>query len=213
MTQVDKLLSIGSDPLAPKPEILPRLLEPHALGLDLFHILQSKNGFYGFESALHVFPLASATVISLEEWNSHNLWRGGYQDLAEGLLFFAEDVFQDQFCLSVGGVLRFKAETGETDFLADSIEGWAERMLRDYRIETGWPLASRWQAEKGPLPAGKRLMPKTPFFLGGAYAIENLWEGDAVEGMRFKADLALQTRNVPNGSAVKLNLGKKPTAQ
>jgi hypothetical protein len=53
-------------------------------------------------------------------------------------------------------------------------------------------------------------MPKSPFFLGGAYEIENLWAGDAVEGMRFKADVAMQTRNMPDGTQVHLVIGKKP---
>jgi hypothetical protein len=213
MTRVDELLSISSEALAPKPKSLPKLLEPYALGRELFQMLQSKNGFYAFESALHVFPLTSAAGMSLEEWNSESLWRGVYQYLAEGLLFFAEDAFQDQFALSACGVLRFKAETGETSCLADSIDGWAENILRDYKTETGWPLASRWQADGGPLPAGKRLVPTTPFFLGGKYSIENLWVGDAVEGMRYKADVAIQTRSLSNGSNVKLIVGKKLTAQ
>jgi len=53
-------------------------------------------------------------------------------------------------------------------------------------------------------------MPKIPFFLGGTYSMENLWCGDAVEGMRVKADLAIQTRNVPDGDQVRIVLGKKP---
>ncbi|MFZ0815640.1 MAG: hypothetical protein WAM78_08975 [Candidatus Sulfotelmatobacter sp.] len=97
--------------------------------------------------------------------------------------------------------------------MADSIENWAEKILSNHRGETAWPLASKWQAANGPLPAGKRLMPKIPFFLGGEYSIDNLWAGDPVEGMRFKADLALQTRKLPDGSAVKLVIGKKPYDQ
>jgi hypothetical protein len=56
-------------------------------------------------------------------------------------------------------------------------------------------------------------MPKIPFFLGGEHSISNLWVGDSVEGMRFKADLASQTRNSPDGSAVRLIIGKKPRHQ
>jgi hypothetical protein len=176
-------------------------------------MLERKNGFYAFESALHVFPLSSANCMSLEEWNADSLWRNGYRDLAEGLLFFAEDVFQDQYCVSAAGVLRFFSETGETMFLADSIENWAKRILADYKRETAWPVASKWQAENGPLPQGKRLMPKTPFFLGGEYSIGNLWVGDSVDGMRFKADLAMQTRSFPRGSKVRVNFTRKPTEQ
>jgi hypothetical protein len=53
-------------------------------------------------------------------------------------------------------------------------------------------------------------MPKTPFFLGGEYKIENLWAGDSVEGMRLKGDLAIQTRHVPEGTQVRLRVDAKP---
>jgi hypothetical protein len=118
---------------------------------------------------------------------------------------------QDQFCLSASGVLRFNAETGGTKPMADSIEKWAEIVLEDYNYETGWTFANSWQAENGPLPAGMRLMPKYPFFLGGAYTMDNLWAGDAVEGMCFKADLATQTRSLPDGTPVRIVLERKPT--
>jgi hypothetical protein len=213
MTPIDKLLSISSEPLAPSPSALPKLLEAHKLGPELFHMLERKNGFYAFESALHVFPLTSAVGMSLEEWNADSLWRNGYEDLAEGLLFFAEDIFQDQYCISSDGVLRFFAETGATVFLADTVENWAGKLLSDFKCETAWPLASQWQDENGALPEGKRLMPKIPFFLGGEYSIKNFWVGDSVEGMRFKADLAIQTRSLPSGSQVKINFTRKPTEQ
>jgi hypothetical protein len=213
MTSVEELLSISSEGLAPEPRTLAKIIEAFSLGPELFDMLRCKNGFYAFESALHVFPATSAIGMSLEEWNADTLWRNAYQDLAKGLLFFAEDVFQNQFCLAADGVLRFDAETGATSLMSDSIENWATKILGEHRRETAWPLANKWQAENGPLPAGKRLMPKMPFFLGGEYSIENLWTGDPVEGMRFKADLALQTRKLRDGSAVKLVIGRKPYDQ
>jgi hypothetical protein len=175
-------------------------------------MLEQKNGYYAFESALHVFPLTSDRETGLEGWNAVSLWRNEYQDLAEGLLFFAEDVLQDQFCLSQKerGVLRFRAETGKTDFMADSLEKWAEVILSNFRTETGWPFVHEWQLKNGPLPLGKRLLPKVPFFLGGEYKVENLWAGNSLEGMRLKGDLAMQTRNLPEGGKVKLNVAPKP---
>ena len=212
-TSIEKLLSLGSEPLGPNPASLPALLEPYSLGSELFRMLWQKNGFYAFESALHVFPTASSDCMSLEEWNAPSLWRDGYHDLAKGLIFFAEDILQDQFCLSNTGVIRFHSETGENNILADSIENWAALLLRDHRKETGWPLASEWQRINGPLPPGKRLMPKVPFVLGGKYSLENLWAGDSVQGMRFKGDLAMQSREVPDGGSVRLVLGKRPRKQ
>src|ERR1700729_3297265 len=110
MTRLEKLLSISSNPLAETPPSEPKLLEGYPLGLELFRMLERKNGFYAFESALHVFPLTSESVngSTLAEWNSNALWRNDYGDLTAGLLLFAEDILQDQFCLSRSGVLRFK---------------------------------------------------------------------------------------------------------
>jgi hypothetical protein len=212
MTRVEELLSISSEPLVSTPPDNSEIVQRFTLGPELLCMLKSKNGFYAFESALHVFPLTNASVegASLVEWNSDSLWRGDFGDLTAGLMFFAENVLQDQFCLSGSGVLRFNAETGGTDFIADSLENWAGVILRDYDRQTGWTLANKWQSENGPLPRGKRLMPKSPFFLGGAYTMENLWAGDAAEGMRFKADVAMQTRNMPDGTQVRLVIGKKP---
>ena len=212
MTHIEKLLSIGSEALDSKPSASPKVLREYALGEELFHMLEQKNGFYAFEYALHVFPLTSDPETGLEGWNAESLWRNGYEDLAEGLLFFAEDILQDQFCLSKkqSGVHRFHAETGQTTFMAESVEEWAGVILSNYRTETGWPFVHEWQEKNGRLALGKRLMPKTPFFLGGEYKIENLWAGNPLEGMRFKADLAMQTRNLPEGAQVKLNIAPKP---
>jgi len=212
MTRTEELLSISSAPLVTTPPDNSATTKDFHLGSELIAMLERKNGFYAFESALHVFPLTGEPVggSNLAEWNSDSLWRSDYGDLTSRLLFFAEDVFQDQFCLSSSGVLRFSAETGGTKPIAQSLESWAELILRDDHA-TGWTLAKTWQAENGPLTPGKRLMPKIPFFLGGAYSMDNLWAGDAVEGMRFKADLALQTRNLPDGAQVRIVLGAKPT--
>jgi hypothetical protein len=212
MTSIEKLLSISSEPLAPEPRVLPEFLKTYDLGSELFRMLQQRNGFYAFEGALHVFPLTGDPETGLEAWNAASLWRNEYQDLADGLLFFAEDALQDQFCLSTkeNRVFRFRAETGRTVFMADSIEQWADVILTNPRSETRWPFIHDWQSKNGALPVGKRLLPKIPFFLGGEYNIENFWAGNPLEGMRFKGDLAIQTRDLPDGAQVKLNLAPKP---
>ena len=132
-------------------------------------MLEQKNGFYAFESALHVFPLSPDANMGLEGWNTQSLWRNNYGHLADGLLFFGEDIFQDQFCLSKWepGVYRFHSETGQRSLMGGSLEKWAGLILSNHQAETGWPFAHEWQEKNGPLSFGERLMPKTPFFLGG----------------------------------------------
>lgn len=212
MTSIQKLLSISCEALAPEPGLFPEFLKKFALGSELFHLLEQKNGFYAFESALHVFPITFGSTEGLEAWNAESLWRDEYQDLADGLLLFAEDALQDQFCLSIkeNSVFRFLAETGRTSFMADSIEHWADVILANSRRETRWPFVHDWQLKNGPLPLGKRLLPKIPFFLGGEYKIENFWAGNPLEGMRLKGDLAIQTRDLSDGAQVRLRVMPKP---
>jgi len=131
MTRLQKLLSTGSEALAAPPELMPAFLNTWPLGPEVFAMLEQKNGFYTFESALHVFPILPDHASGLEGWNAEDLWRGEYKDLANGLLIFAEDVFQDQFCLSAKGVVSFIAETGNTESFADSLEQWADLILSD----------------------------------------------------------------------------------
>ena len=60
--------------------------------------------------------------------------------------------------------------------------------------------------KNGPLLEGLRLIPKTPFILGGEYNVENLFAFDAVKGMRYRADIWKQIRNLPDGASVQLKV-------
>lgn len=42
-------------------------------------------------------------------------------------------------------------------------------------------------------------MPRIPCVTGGAYAVENLYELETIEAMRFRANLATQIRDLPAG--------------
>ena len=128
------------------------------------------------------------------------LFRSAYADLAEGILFFAEDVFGNQFCVKNDRFGSFDAETGEIHDLAASLDGWANAILNAYEFHTGYPLAHEWQLKNRPLEPGERLLPKVPFVMRGEYHVDNLCALDAVKGMRFRGDFALQTRDVPDGS-------------
>ena len=210
MTRTEKLISISSEALGAKVEAIPEFFGNYALGPELFQLLAARNGFYAFEHALHVVPLRSdiTGTMTLEDWNSDTLWRNAYGGLADGLLFFAEDIFGDQFCLSAtqAGILRFSAETGETTLLAESVEKWADLLLSNCKIETGWQLAHEWQAKNGQLQFGQRLQPKIPFVLGGKYQLDNLYAGDAVERMLFNGDLASQLKDLPDGAQIRLRV-------
>src|SRR5215831_3621378 len=99
MTSIQKLLSISSATLSQHCEGINfgQLGDYGPLGQQLDTLLHQCNGFYAFESALHVFPAAAhlenTKEIPLNRWNSFELWRFEYGDLADRMLFFAEDAF------------------------------------------------------------------------------------------------------------------------
>ncbi|HYG66901.1 MAG TPA: hypothetical protein VD838_04550 [Anaeromyxobacteraceae bacterium] len=208
MTRLAKLLSIGSEPLCSAAPAMPAAFEGTRWAAELEAMLAAKNGFFAFESSLHVFP-AGPTVhgYDLATWNDPRGWRAAYPDLPADLLLFAEDVFGIPFCCGEAGVQRFDPETGALEQLATTLEDWAALVLAEFAFQTGHPLAHAWQVKHGPLAPTQRLAPKVPFVLGGAYELDNLYAADALESMRFRADLARQIRDLPDGARVKLVVG------
>jgi hypothetical protein len=207
--KLDKLVSLSSAPLLPPfaPTADGGLLARGRRASELRALLAARNGFYAFESALHVFPLGRAAgVMDLETWNSDALWRGEYGDQTEGCLFFAEDVFGCQFCLRDEQVFTFDPETGELQEMAADLEDWAGQLLADYEVLTGHPLAHAWQSQRGPLPPGKRLVPGIPFVCGGEFELNNLLLLDAVKGMHVRANLARQIRDLPDGARIEFKI-------
>ena len=205
-----RLLDIASDPLVTQP--IDRIGAPDlvtrfgGLGAGLVDLLTERNGFYAFESALLVRPLGkSSSPLDLASWNSETLWVSRYALFnLPTLLFFAEDLFGNQFAISDSGVVSFDPETGELAPLADSLQSWCDVLLSDFNAHTGYPVAHEWQAKHGPLEPGYRLIPKVPFVAGGAFRVDNLLAMNEAEGMAYRADFANQIRDLPDGAEIRI---------
>jgi hypothetical protein len=203
---LDQLLKVASGPLSPISYGF------HLPGgnrfVELSDLLSVADGFYAFESALHVRPSGGAPPrdFDLTDWNRPELWRSAYGSMADGHFFFAEDAFGGQFTIRDNHIHTFDPETGDSDELAPTLEDWAAAILANYEVLTGSPLAHEWQVRNGPLAIGKRLVPKTPFVLGGDFEVENLFALDAMESMRYRGEIAVQLAEVPDGSSVKLRV-------
>ena len=210
-----KLLSISSAAIAGSPgtAAMASLINGKRgpLPQELCSLLADKNGFFSFESALVVRPVDySENPIGVLQWNDPKMWKGEYKiDLRESL-FFAEDIFGVQFCIRDESILSFDPETGQFTKISDTLEGWANWILEDHRLRTGWPFAHQWQELHGPLKPGIRLLPKVPFVCGGKFSVENWYELKDVDGMRFRASLANQLIGVPDGTQIILKIDRKP---
>jgi hypothetical protein len=207
---LNKLLSVASDPLLGGWGIHEeQLVEPFGtIGTELLELLRCKNGFYAFESALHVIPLGSSPDhLNLAVWNDPQTWRGDYGDLIPmGILFFAEDAYGNQFGIMSEGVVLFYAEFAEIEPVAKSIREWGEVVLADWRGFSGYELAHAWQIQHRPLAEGERLVPKVPFVIGGKYELDNLYAAPVIDAMRFRGSLARQLAKVPDGTPIDLKI-------
>lgn len=179
-------------------------------GAELAEVLQISNGLLAFESALELFAdaeSADAHSHSLAEWNEPATWRSDYGDLiTKDVLFFGQDVFGGQFALDSESIYSFDPETAEFEAIAGSLEQFAGLLLRDYEFLTGYPLAHEWQTTHGPLKPGERLIPKIPFVLGGEYELSNLYCGPILPAMKFRASLARQIRDLPDGTPISIQV-------
>jgi hypothetical protein len=54
------------------------------------------------------------------------------------------------------------------------------------------------------------LIPKIPFVLGGKYEVDNLYAGNIVDAMRFRASLARQISAIPDGTAITISTTPTP---
>lgn len=206
---LEKLISIGSEPVCTAKRfqlfVGPDTIESRVAELDW--LLDKKNGFYAFEKALHVFPSQCDTlVMTLERWNTHSTWKSGFSiDLAD-ILFFAEDIFANQFGICDEKIVRFNPETAEMESHSETLDNWASTILNDYDYETGYSIAHSWQESYGLIPDGQRLFPKIPFVLGGQFDHTNLYLMDEVKGMHFLAELSNQISELPDGTEVQLKV-------
>lgn len=204
-----KLLEIAGPRLSDEKPLLQEALESQAgrLAKSLVAFLDQRNGFYAFERALHVFPARSTPIeLGLDRWNEHCCWRYAFDGMADGCLFFAEDAFGGQFAIKSDGIYHFDPETGSQELLSGDLESWAEALISDYEVLTGYPLAHEWQVSHGEIPSGSRLVPKRPFVLGGSFSIDNLYLISSAKGMRLRGSIATQIRDLPDGSAVKIEI-------
>src|SRR5579871_5341261 len=204
--ELSRLLSHGSNALsdAPSDSAVEGSLKPHgSIGAELTHLLRRRNGFYCFNSALLVRPFSREDdPLGIVQWNARALWREEFGVDTGNALFFAEDLFGNQFCIRENAVTTFDPETGEFNPMCSTLNEWVAKLQSDERVLTASPLAKDWIALGNELRPGYRLLPKRPFVVGGSYTLDNLYALNDVVGMRFRATIANQIRDVPDGASI-----------
>ncbi len=175
-------------------------------------LLEEANGAWLFDGALHLFgACAQPAWHSLAAWNAPATWRDAYGQLAEGLTFFAEDAFGDQYAYSGHGgeVVVFEAELGRAAHAAPSFVAWLEAMQAAPEAVLPIDLV-RAQAAAGRRPApGMQYIAYPPLFSVEAKDGVEIGQVDAVEAMRYRGQLARQIQGLPPGTQIRIVLDEE----
>jgi hypothetical protein len=168
-------------------------------------LYENFNGGYFWNGALLVrakYGDPRGSPLPVSEWNKPELWKDMYESHCADITFFAEDVFGVQFGIKGERVVQFDPEAAQVADCAESATRWAELVVGDPALYTGYPVLLAWEAEHGRLPRGSRLIPKKLFMLGGDFHSENMVRKVDVEGMRVRAEFWRVLKDVPDGESV-----------
>jgi hypothetical protein len=200
MSAFERLLSVSSPALGPDTRA------DKILDGDLQNALRQRNGFFALQNALWFF--SDESLLNLPGHNHPLLsdWINKYPRTKGVRHAFAVDAIGYPFFTSDFGILRLDLETGRFVRVAETLEGWAERIVKEYSYLTAWPLMRDWQDKNGPLPMGHRLLPKMPFVGGGKEEVDNMFPVPLTDLIAFYEDLSAQIRDMPEGGTIEIRV-------
>ena|SRR5947209_359043 len=170
-------------------------------------LLALHNGLTAFDGGLRVFGASPGVLPSLQDWNKLDTWRFAYKELIHnGLVFFAEDVFGNQFALDGGHVCYFNVETGKTNYFAKSFSAWLTIVLEDPVDTLQLPIYKNWLAGGESLKPSEHLCPIYPFVVKGTPSTRELYRVNNAADMIYKGGFAYQIKDAPDGSDVRMKV-------
>jgi hypothetical protein len=156
--------------------------------------------------AVRVFGDVGEKLPSRAAWNDPIGWKREFGAILPAGEIFAESFLGDQYVVVEELVSRWDPETGEAEPTGLSLSAWIERVRSDAADQQPVWLLEAWEQANGGLPVTHHLAPKVPFVLGGEFEVDNLCSVDAASDLAWRAQLALQIRDLPDGAEVKLHV-------
>jgi hypothetical protein len=170
-------------------------------------LLSLHNGLTAFDGGLRIFGIRPEALQTLQEWNEQNGWRSAYKELIrDTLIFFAEDVFGNQFAFDDGSVIYFDVENGRATPFAKSFSEWLSIILEDPVDTLQLMLYKNWLAKGERLEPSEHLCPVHPFIVKADPPLKELYRVKSMEDMIYKGNFAYQIKDVPDGAQIKMRV-------
>ena len=172
-------------------------------------MVESENGGFFWQQSLHIYGYSQLQDFHDIE-NVNLLLKKEYGNIVGGLIAFAQGVFGNQFCFDVESrsIVFLDIETGARDVLTTSFLKWVDILHDRLEYFTGVNVLEQWLWDNR-LEFNQRLCPKVPFVMGGEFKVDNLYASGYPDSIKAYANIAKQVYNLPDGTSVKLNIGKK----
>ncbi|MEB8342679.1 SMI1/KNR4 family protein [Streptomyces endophyticus] len=173
---------------------------------ELGTVLSSMNGFFLFNAGVQVFRAGDEGLgPDLLSWNAEDTWKDTYDDLADDIFCFGQDIFGTQFGIIDGAkVVTLNPESAELTELGTSLNDWAQWLLDDPDVNGTASFAYAYQKANGALDPAERLVPRRFFVAGGGYDFDNFKAVDAATAMRIRGPIAQQVFDLPDGATLRL---------
>ncbi len=180
---------------------------PLVVDRDHKSLLSMHNGLAAFEGGLRIFGTTPGALPTLQDWNKQDGWRSEYRELIKkNLVFFAEDVFGNQFAFDDERVVYFDVENGRATPFANSFSDWLAIILEDPLDTLQLMLYKNWLNKGERLEPSEHLCPTYPFVVKADPPLHELYRVNSVQDMRYKGHFAYQIKDVPDGAQIKIKV-------
>ncbi|TSJ44341.1 SMI1/KNR4 family protein [Mucilaginibacter corticis] len=163
------------------------------------------NGGFFFDNSLQIY-----SVNNIPDFRSiyaiNEVIKRAYSSIIKDDFFFAQEIFGNQFGFTSNGIVFLNIETGERNIIASDFDDWINVLKSDLNFLTGKNIIQSWNNANESIDYNERLCPKKPFVIGGDYKVENLYPSVFPKYLLLNANIASQIFNLPDGTAVKLNI-------
>ncbi|QPB41637.1 hypothetical protein [Rodentibacter haemolyticus] len=194
MSYLNKLIKISSKSLYPMYSINEQYIK-------LKDLFSYKNGFVAFEGCLRILPL-----VDIENERTIYSWNKFLNFETKEYIFFGDNVLGDGFCTYKNLFYKYDFESGDLEFMGNTLEDFSKELIINYNYYTGYSIAKQWMETQSVVSFNDVLMPKIPFILGGEYSINNLYMSNIYESIQLKQYIYNKTKESEDGEKIKLTL-------
>lgn len=165
--------------------------------------LRRWNGCYALGGALHIFGACVAPPNqSLDAWNRSDGWRLGFGPILDGVWFFGENAFGDQFGYRNKKVVKLRVFEARIEPIAASFSEWLGMVAMEPARFLATELFEQCVRTHGPLPFGGHFAPPPTWHPSEDLAVEEISVLPARDNMELRAAASMHSptltgRNAP----------------